>query len=591
MSPKNTSLSRLVSVLFVLSIPLLIAGCTQPDHTSRVSDDWSRGRRIGSSRTSDPPAMALSPSGERLLLAWPTQPQEQGPRVIQIQALDTHTGEVAEAWTLPAPANQPTKLELVPGGKEGLHLLWLDGPYKQRILYNLHLDPSGAPAAEALPLSPEDAAVRSFETAPLSDGGLMVLWSARAGLSLARLDAAGHIMEPPLLIPAVQSAGLAVDLQETVHLAWLESISPVHLQVHYAAMPLNELTPPISRPLASILLSRGQTERNIEGPIVATENDHVYVIWTQTVVTLLETTEEAYYVQTDKGQVQDTQNISFAGYFPPDYVPSKQVPGLSKLALPFQSNVGGASLHGVPRPVKAWQEQCLLAISLQCHSRSRDILQPALAVLKEGKMLGYTIVGWTNRPSVGVTSTVDEQGRLYVAWVDTVGRSEDPIYLATTSAALKPAFNRLTFNDVLAGFVENSTRAVQGIVFFPLALLWAVFPMAGLVIALWWHRGDLSKRATAPVFGTAIALHLASKYLLTRDLLVMVPRLAFIPPGLSPVFIYGLPLGSMAVGVAIAYLFYIRRQKEDWTPIPAYLIVFLCDMLISLSMYGIANYE
>lgn len=581
-----------LSLVLVLGI-LLLSGCAQSTHTSRMSQDWSRGLLLDAASTSDRPAIVLSSAGERLLLAWIIRPEPGQPEALQIMALDTASGQVIDRWVIPAPAGFPTDLELVAAEEaEQVHLFWLDGPYRQRALFHLLLEPTGEPVGEPTRLSPTGQQVLSAHSAPLPNGSLMILWTTWSGLSLLQMDSQGRFSGPPLLQPDVLSAGMAVDSQGLVHLAWIEPISNMRLNVRYAITPPDSLSMLDSRIVTSILLTRDQTQQDIGGPLVATDESFSYVIWARTTQTLLGTTEGIHYVAIGDGGIQEPQTLSFPREFPPVYTSTQQVAGLSYLAVPFQSKTRGASVYRVPQIISGRQEQCLLALSLQCETRNQSELQPTLAVIDGGQVLGYSVAGWTNRPSVGVSAVANGQGDLYLAWVDSIGQLDEyPVYLTTTSAELERIFNRLTVADVLAGLRENSIRFLQGLTFFPLALLWIVLPMGWLFVALWWHHGDLGIRASRLAMAVAAILHLGSKYLLTADLLVLIPHLAFVPTDMATALIYGLPLATGAVGLLLTYLLYIRPQGRDWTPVPAYLIFAACDMFITLGIHGIAHYE
>ncbi len=579
--------------IWLLTLLLLVGltGCAQSTRTARISADWSRGVQIGISTSGGRPALALSAEENLLLAAWPAQPDPDGPRVLHLLALDTASGEVTAERDLPISSCDPLAPALTPARGGGFHLTWLEGPYSQRGLYHRLLAPTGDPAGPVSRISPSGQQVLEAQVASLPDGGLAVLWTTRSGPALLLLDESGHPRGVPLLLPGALSAGMAVDEQGNVHLAWLTQESATHYPIHYGLLLPDALSLPASRTVAIVLLSPSQTADDIDGPVVAVEQDGVYVAWSRMAQTMGGQAEQAAFVFVSGETAGELQPLAFPSSFPPAYAPVEGIPGLNYLAPPTRTGLGNGSVRRAPVALPGQGERTLLALSLEGQTRSKDILQPALAVLDDGEVQGYTVVAWTDHPSIGIAAVSDPAGNLYVAWSDITGiPSEHPVYLATTASGPRSTFDHLSPMDVLASLLDAAQRAVQGLAFIITGTFWLMLPLAWLFAALWLGGGELGNRAARLVLLVAAMLHWASKFFLTPDLLTMLPRLAYAPPALAPLIVVLTPLLTVTLGLLVARLFYLRRRDEV-SPLIAYLFVAATDLTISLALIGLANTE
>lgn len=581
----------LISVPFLLVL-LLVTACAPPTHTDRVSADWSRGVRLGTSLTSDTPALALQPEHDRLFLVWPALLESTGQEVLHVVGLDLTSGAIVEEHDLEAPGGNPRLPALLPAADNGFHLLWLDGPYTERDLYHLLLDEHGVPNSAPYSLSPPRQQVLDTQAISLEDGGIAVYWTTRSGLSLLRLNGEGQSQSAPLLLPGISSPGMAADTQGRIHLAWLEPASLVRYLVRYTVLEPGTNAFPVPQTITTLILSPDQTLDDISGPVVAMEGDGIYIFWTRLLSTMMDTSEIASFTFIADGITMDPTILSLSSFLPPPYQPVTDVAGLSLLAPPIEQTMGRADVHDAPIIVPGRPEQTLIAVSLELQTRSRESLQPTLVVLEDGEVKGYSVVAWTNFSSVAVSGASGETGELYAAWVDAIGiPTEHPVYLSTTSDALMPVFNRLTTADLLNRLSINVQRMIQGVVILPLGAMWMVLPFIWLFVALWFGGGNVQGRFAAIALLVAIILHWISKYVVTPSLLVLLPRLGYAPPNLVPLITYLVPAVTVGIGVVVSLLFYVRPRRGEFSPLVAYVIVAMTDLLLSLSIHGLAYTE
>lgn len=585
------------NLLPLLGVFLLgVSGCVQATRTARVSSDWSRGLLLGNSTTADTLAMGLSPTEDLLLTVWPARAGSATEETLHLLALDTTSGSAAMEQDLPTPGGNPRAPMLIPLEKSGFHLLWLDGPYTERALYHTLLGPDGAPLGDASRISPRGLQIVDVRADPLPDGGLMILWTTQPGTSpfrldlyLSRLDAEGQpLSSPSPLLSGVLQADVAVDAQGTVHLAWLDQTSIRRYPIRYAAIQPDATTISTFIDVTDVFLRDTQTGRDIDGPFLGIEQDKVYISW----VWETRRGEQVGFVSVEDKRPSELHPLYLSPSFPPPCEPVEDVLALTCLAPALPSITGSASVHQVSVTSLSQQKQTLLALSLQARTRSRAILQPVLAVLEDGRLLGYTPVAWTGKPSVGISVAADGAGDIYMCWSDTSGiAGSHPVYLATTSPAMQATFNQLTAADVLTSLIDAGQRAVQGVVFLPLVALWGILPLVWLLIGLRLSGGDPRVNVARLILMLAVGLHCVSKYLITADLLFYLPRLAYAPPWLAPFLVYLTPIATVIVGIALIRLFYIRSRTDEFSPFLAYLFVAIIDIVISTGLYGLALSE
>lgn len=603
---------------------LALSGCVQRSHTPRVAADWSRGALLGISSGTDQPAMALTADSGRLLIAWPARSSANSPEVIHTRLLDTISGEVVSEHDLPAPSGDPRMPILSPAGAEGFHLLWLEGPYTQRVLNHVLLTPDGAPAGPTVQLSEPGRQVLQARAAALPDGGMAVLWTSATDLSMRRIDVVGTPQGEPLHLPNVLYADVAADSHGTIHLAWLGQASPVRFPLYTAVLD-SDLSVSHVYTLTSIVIDDFQLiEDDIGGPVLAPAQEGLYVVWwtaydwglgqNQGIAGArlhipparrnVEETSRVIFALVTEETVGDPQSPFFPSTFPPVYEPVEGVTGLSELA-PSPSDISTAPLPGalsadsragalvyqVPTIVRGSVDQARLVFSLQVRTRSRVQLQPSLAILDQGRMVGYAVVGWTEKPTTAVSAVADSSGSFYVSWVDSTGIvDQHPIYLATTSERLRPVLNRLTAADILAILGEVSDRAIRGFVFLLIVAPVLIVPLVWFLLMLWLGGGELSGRGGVVVLLVALGLHLAGKYLITGQLLSSLPLLGYLPSNIVPLLIYLTPVVTLGIGWGLAWLIYSRRHRSG-SPMPMYLIAGCADLVLSLSLYGLGSFE
>jgi hypothetical protein len=237
-----------------------------------------------------------------------------------------------------------------------------------------------------------------------------------------------------------------------------------------------------------------------------------------------------------------------------------------------------------------------------------------LVILDDGKVKGYQVVGWTRYPSLHPSLAADDDGDLYLAWLDATG-STFPVYLATTDPSLLAVWDRLTVDDLTVTLTQIMGRLVSAMGVALMAVSWIILPGFFLVVALFVIREDnLDSFRGQVVLLLLIGLHWAGKFLFTPEVLTSLPRLSDLPlifpqltllvPGelaylpqqahlpafIAPLMAYVLPVLTLIAGAIVARLFYLKRVKYP-SFVVAYIIVAAVDIFLTIQIYALTHYD
>jgi hypothetical protein len=174
---------------------------------------------LGFVSASEPAAMAVSPRGERIALAWPVSPRH-GIEALHLVVLDGEGTVLTDRQLLLATA-EPSALRLAVALDEHLHLAWIDRSEGTPSLRHALVTLEGEPASPQQRLSSLDFRVNGLDTVLLPSGDLLLIWSSRQGLVAASITPDGTV-QPSTILEAPDSFGLDLQLDGggLVHTAW-----------------------------------------------------------------------------------------------------------------------------------------------------------------------------------------------------------------------------------------------------------------------------------------------------------------------------------------------------------------------------------
>ena len=594
---KRLAIRRWVVVLAVVILLLLSAACSRPERTIKISDDWSRGQRLGFASLLQPTALAVEPDGQRVHVAWSGRQAEGEDTELTYAQLDgegtTRVQQVLPFLFLP---RQP---HLALAADEHVHLFALarrDAASPDGVFYML-LDANGMPQGEGWQLSSPEQATLNYEAVGHSDGSVDVFWAQEGGETTAlyhqRLGPDGSPQTNPLRVTEGQEPTAQIDRQGTLHLAWLAPTAGRDRRLYYAAFPQGQVT-------ATTGVAVGITPAEgvgIQRPLVlGLDERQVYLIWSVEWRSGLSAgSAEAPYVHFPLGRPQDARSGKLG--VPEDAEAYDTLAGpmreahayrLQNLLLALPGSMGRLSgFLEAPRAVPGQREELAIVVSSQVQFRRSDDSQLVLALFKDGQMVGYQMVGRTTSFSQWPVAVADGSGHLHLVWIDYDSPTEHGVYYASTAPAVQAHLNSRTRQDVLLGAAQAVWGVLSGLSLLPLAIILMV-PLVIWCGLFYIFGSDDSLSERGPLIGFIIGLVI---YFLSK-LMVMAPML-MVPPGLGliPTWLRGAwPVLVLIIVAAVAGLIFWRfywRRVERPALFSAALWFALTDALLTVLLYGI----
>jgi hypothetical protein len=582
-------------------IALLLAGCAPRIHTPRIDPAWGRASLVGASAHSNRVGLAVAADGQYVALAYAVRPPESSEDFLHLLLLDGRGDTLIDQDFEPSFVDvQGVQLLLATTGE--LHLYWLAGARSERALWHAQLPPTEAPSVSILQpeqVSPAGVAARWYRAELLPDGRPLTLWSDADGCVQGRL---GGGSASGCLMTGIFGVDYQLDPFGVAHVVWTTQETASRLVLNHGLLTPGSWAFEDRRPVSLVIIPGGASPDAINGPVIGLGAGYDYVSWTQEVTGAFGTTQQQRYVAVPQVDQQggvptirllESRQVPLLGAFPPPAEPAHGYFPYQQLAYLGTGSQGGTSVSGAPAAVSGRGEESALVTSARYSTRSREGFQPTIIYFRDGAALGYQALTWTDRPSVNAVVAADGSNNLYVAWNDAVGESYHyPIYLATTAPALHAAWQRLTFSDILAIASDLINRIASGVFLVPLALIWLLVPFVWILAAVIVSHGELYGNQGRVVLIGALWIYWLSKYLFTRQILTMLPSLAYLPPTVATLAIYLVPVFLLGFSCALAWLVYFRRITEDeFSTIKAYLITAGIDWLLSLSIYAIGYFE
>jgi hypothetical protein len=610
-----------LSLLFLLALSL--SSCADRLYSDKTVIEWSRGRRVGVAAQSEPIAMAVTPDGQRIVMAWVASP-ERGTTTLHLVTLDAQ-GSVLTDVDLPLTVNEPQRPRLVLAGDNQLHLVWSDRDEDEvHALYHAQLTEGGGLVSERQQLSRAGFRVNGHAIAALPSGELLVVWSDREGLTAARIDETGSVQHSELMeAPDTSQLDLQVGQGSDsglVHVVWQQSPSAGERRISYTTLDPSSLAFSWPIYLTTVMIqsttsSLGGSAEELIGPVLAMDPEQIIVSWT--VGETRGSDDDVYFVSFVPGEPKELfpRQVALPPLYQPDYVETRGAFPYRQLAgsLPQSAARNRASLRSAPATIAGEVEEVPLAIGVWVRTQWSPQLQPALVVLDEGKVKGYQVVNWSRYPSLHPTLSADADDNLYLAWIDAAGKTY-PVYVATTAPSPKALWDTVTQDDLLVTLEQlfGRTLSAFGLVF--VGLSWLILPGFFLIVALFVFREDsLSTSRGQIVFLVLVGLHWTGKYLFTPEFLTSLPKMSDLslifpllpilapetfaylpnqlglPPFVAPLIPYIVPGLTLIAGAIVTRLLYLRRKHANL--VPAYLILAIVDVILALQIYALTYYD
>jgi hypothetical protein len=564
----------------LLLCALALSGCNlTQDRSPKPSPDWSRGLRLGQSNLRQPVAIQVD-QNRHVHLVW----CDAG--ALQYAHLDEQAHLLANI-PLPLDLPSPRQPQLLVDAENRLHLAWLSRDGSQRRLYHTTLDAKGQPGE--LWVSADDA-VASFDLYLSPHGEVSLVWAGTQGLVHARLQ---DPSPPTLLDPQGIDPFILVDAAGTTHLAWLQAKGNSSRALYYATLqdggtPAGlQLSPQGGQKLAEFSFPDHGV---YDGPIIGTDKRQVYLLWSVQNLGggLTPSAAMVYYVAFPHGapQVLSPQSMALPSETRPIYADYADAYGLSKLALLSpEDTLYGSDFVNTPAAATASQDDLPVALSLKTESQSESTIQLAMAILADGRQVGYQLASKTGTASLLPSIATDANGSMHLAWIDTAGFNQYQVYYASNAPQAREWLDRTSSNDVILGAADLAFGVLSGIGLLPIAGIWSLPGLVWVVLFFIVSGQEELERTPAKIgFAAAIAIYVGMKLLLLPGLFIGTPFLQRIPPAWATAAGIAIPAFLLALALGATYLY--SKRAERATIFQAYLIFALTDVLLTLVLYS-----
>jgi hypothetical protein len=546
-----------------------------PLRTPQGSEAWSRGRLLGVTPVSVPVDIQVAPD-DRVCLSWIDLDDR-----LHVVKLGERGQTIADRRpALETKVPREPRFLVGPGGE--IHLAWLETAEERSILTYARLDSDGSVRVAPIALSLAGDKAQSLNLAFSRRGEVGIFWTGAAGIYHAVLSVQGDVKSGPvLLVEDGEALDVQVDQRGVFHLAWLQEAEAREKVVTYATLDpeQNGLSQP--EEMARIFLRIGQT---VESLVVGMDAHTGYVLWViQDMKYVTSSAKYAFFpleiprqkkvrdLELERGGnplglwimrgQHDTLLVAMTGT-----VMSSDGPQLQISILPLQGEQTPGIYAWVPTgshgsrlatpgamPVPKYDDNSrIVGHESRIAGRESRITRHKSQVSQIDWPDHQVVVTASDYPSLKPSLTMDGQGDLHAAWLETGGFGVYRVAYAGTADGVKTAFNRPTVWDVTDRVLGLAMEFFAAVGLTPvLAIYWSLVPLAWLLVYLFVSgREHLTMPGTWVAFGVAVLLEVISTYLIA-------PYRGSLSPLLQQVF----PLATAAVGLLVALLC-LRKWDE-----------------------------
>jgi hypothetical protein len=404
-----------------------------------------------------------------------------------------------------------------------------------------------------------------------------------------------------------------IDRDGHLHLIWIGEGEREEEAIYAATFPGAVVTPTRGVKLLDVEKGMGGVR---SGPVLGLDNRYGYLIWTiEERSGMAAGTSKGWYAFFPLEKPQPTNPLPFRlpalenpiytqyessyNYNHLMLLAARRPAAEQAIGMPItaQGELGAqemilvpsaSDLIDMPATIEVQGEELPVAFRLNVNYGYRRKFQIAMAVFKEGRLVGYQLAGKSGYHSSRPTLLADEDGNLHLAWIDSTGGGMTHLYYASTSLSVKAHLDRLTGEDLLSGAAKMALGAIMGLLLVPIvalclvpAVVWGFFCTAVI------HFDDLGTRRGKIGLALALIIYLGTKFLMLPSLFSYLPFSAsfpLLPSSLSPLLMVGTPL--FISGGAAAIAIGVLRRVESRELFVALLAFALPDALLTLMVYS-----
>ncbi len=434
--------------------------------------------------------------------------------------------------------------------------------------------------------------IDSYDAAAAPDGQA-IIWFAgprrEPGLYAAPLDDLGG--EAVLVDPQGVRPSLQFDDTGALHATWAH-YPPGYgdNRLYYAAFPDGDYQPGqeslVHQPrlgMATFLL----------GPWLGLDDGTAYLIWAEQSRTGMEAGKvAALFINFPPGQ-PDLASPPRQLSVPPDY------------NLPYEAYAGENLNAGERVLLEAWGTSHItdintlssqngeLAIAFRARvdylqRKERD--QVSVAYFQDGEPSTYQLLSFTSVDSQDPWIINDEEGNLYLSWLERGDLAGFMVYFATTAPDIQSTLKALTWRDLGQIGVETLFGLVTGALLVPIVLIWLIVPVVLVILTSFIRKDEdsLTHAGTLISLGLSMVAYWVGKLIVLPDMRNYVPFSAWIP--FIPTWSFDLLRISVPALIAVLALrlaWELTYHRDRPSALYLLLLYAVIDGVLTTAVYGV----
>lgn len=586
---KNVLKESRAKILFILLLTfsaLILGACAaQPERLWIKTPGWSRAQLLRNTRVGDPVQLAVDKDGN--VYVFYIAATEDGPR-IHIHAMDKDANTLWRVTLTEIELSIPSEPKLILNG-EVLNLYWvmLDNVY--RVQVDIHGEIVSPPE-----ILSGNVTVETFDVARDRDGNIAVWFSQSE-------DQRGvFALEDGEFVP-VDRAGIRADIQYdrngVLHAVWARPSSDRNRQdFYYGAYPSGTFKPGIAEIGASPLISGTVI---FEGPHLGLDLTHAYIFWSLTYLSGEEAgTAETLFTYFPIGHPEVAsyeQNLTVPYSYDLHYDErDSDAPPTGERVNLEDGFIGGGRYITQVNPGPTVGEELVVAF----HARLGYLLrktqsQVSSVFLHDGDNQGYQELSFTSSFSSQPSIFSDEEGHLYLTWLEKGALPGWMVYFASTAPSLSNGLGGVTVDDVGRVSAEAVFGLLTGALLIPVAFIWIIPAMIVFVIVTRLLRSDEKVTDTKGLITlslTLVALWVAKISVLPgmRKYIPFSAWIVFLPEWIRTPLLFGVPFLIAVVSLGLAWIISSREEAPTtYSIVIAYIII---DAILTMAIYGVLIY-
>ena len=579
--PRFRPLVRSAGILLLLSI--ILSACSGSEKRLWLkAPGWNRAQLVGKTGSADPAPIALDEQGGIYLFLIHVENELAYPHVI---ALDRELETIWD-YTYDVESSQAGKPQILWNG-QGLDLFWLG----DQGLYHVALDTAGAMVKKPTLLLREGP-IDSYDVAAATSGAVAVWFSGprrQPGLYAAPLADLGG--EAVLVDAEGVRPSLQFDDEGALYATWAH-YPPGYgdNRLYYGAYPDGRYRPGQEALVHSPRLGMATF---LLGPWLGLDDEQSYLIWAEKSRTGMEAGKvEALEIHLPSDQ-PDLVSSPRQLLVPPSYnLPYVDYPeGSLKAGDRVSLEPGGSSNITDIETLSSQNQELAIAVRARLdylQHKQRD--QVSVLYFQNGAPTSYQLLSFTSVDSQDPAISSDENGDLYLSWLERGDLDGYSVYFATTAPDVQRALNAFTWSDIGRLGTETLFGLVTGALLVPIVLIWLILPIALIVLTSFLRKNDdsLSHPGTLLSLSLSAIAYWAGKLLVLpgmRDYVPFSAWLPFFPPWSFVPLKIGVPVLIAALALYTAWNLTYHRDR----PSALYLLLLYAaiDGVLTTAVYGV----